>query len=79
MAYSTEMTRINLALSFEDMDRFKGIKAFTDIATDSEVVRYCIRNTYLQLCSDDCKMEFIENALKYITDLRVELLALIRE
>lgn len=79
MAYANDMTKINLALSSDDLDRFKGIKAFTNIATDAEAVRYCIRATYLALCQDDCKMEYINNALKCISDLRIELLALIRE
>lgn len=79
MAYNREMKKINLGLSQDDLDRFKGVKAFTNLTTDADVVRYCIRATYLSLCNDDCKVEYIENALKLINDLRVELLALIRE
>lgn len=79
MAYSKDVKKINLGLSQDDLDRFKGVKAFAGLTTDADVVRYCIRATYLALCNDDCKVEYIENALNMIQDLRVELLALIRE
>lgn len=79
MAYTKGMKKINLALSSDDLDRFKGVKAFAGLTTDADVVRYCIRSTFLALCDDNCKVEYIENVLKIIQDLRVELLALIRE
>ena len=79
MAYSKDVKRYNFGLSQDDNDRFLGVKAFLGLTSDADVFRYCLRETYLQLCHDDSKVDYIENAINLINDLKIELLALIRE
>lgn len=78
MAYRKEMKKINLGLSQDDYDRLQGIQSFMDIGTDSEAIRFCIRNTYLSLCQDKCFLEQSHKIVEEIESLKCHLLALIR-
>lgn len=77
MAYKSDMKKINLALSSKDLKVFNEIKSVANIKLDSECVRFCIRNTYVSLSSNNNSYLFYENLLGELDQLKSDLMKLL--
>lgn len=76
MAYSDEIKRLNFGLSKDDYGKVIALKKFLGVETDSELMRKALDELYFSVCQDKSFVEFFQNLLLDIDNLKEELIRL---
>lgn len=74
--YKETMKRMNFALSSDDYGMVLALRKLLNIETDSEIMRKALNELYMSVCQDRSFVEFFDNLLVDIDNLREKLLML---